>query len=153
MKNRSILPALALLLLMATCAMGNTTLKEYPISVHSDLAAHGIQATKASVPAAGAQDSDAPACIVFVTFAKAFQGELYLSGFRKDGTEVARSAFMPVSEKAEAGGNIRFSFDKYTKLGEVTSFSLGGAAKPVPAPKKQESVGQEATNIVKELLQ
>ena len=153
MKTCSVYSILALLLLAATCATADAASREYPVSVQPDLIAHGIQATKANVAAESQQDSEAPACIVFITFAKAFQGELFVSGFRKDGTEVARSALLRVSEKADAGGNIRFVFDKYTKLGEVTSFSLGGTAKPVPAPKKQESAGEAAKNIVKELLQ
>lgn len=127
--------------------------REVQVSVDPGLLNDGVRATVAAVPPPSAQDAAAPVALLFVTFEKPFHGDLYVRGFRKDGQEIARSATVPASEPAEAGGHIRFPFDKDTNLATVTSFILEGGATPVADKPKKESFGEATENIVKELLQ
>ena len=130
--------------------------REVPVHVSPDLQALGVKATTATTLDAGApgNSGSSPAATVFVTFDKPLYGVLHLRGYARDNTEVARSDRLDVNKRAEAGGHIRFSFDAPTDLTKVARFSLMGEKREgPPPPAKEESFGEEAKNIVKELLE
>lgn len=127
--------------------------REFGVTVEPELIEHGIHAAVAAVPPASAQDPAAPIVIIFITYEKPFQGELYVRGFTKDGVEIARSQFLAVKEEAESGGHARFTFDKDTNIHQAGAFILAGRVKAVSSSPKKESFGEAAENIVKELLQ
>lgn len=149
------LSLLALALFLSFAVQSTAAAASHEVSVHvaPDLMNHGVRASVASVPPPAEQDAEAPIAVVFVTYEQPFHGDLYLKGFRKDGKEIARSETVPASEPAEAGGHIRFPFDKDTVLAQASSFILEGGPAPVPAKAKKESFGQATENIAKELLQ
>ncbi len=125
------------------------------IEVDSALQDLGINATTVAIQPAssgplGAQDREV---VVFITYSRPFNGDLYLRGFKADKVEVARSFQKNVSAKAEEGGHASFMFDKKTTFTGVTRFLLTGkAVAPKPKPKG-ESIGDEISNTLKELVQ
>lgn len=149
MNHRLFLLAAALLLAMSSAAIARTA-QERAITVDPALSALGVQATVAALPPDATQTGKAPFAIVFMTYAKAFHGELTLRGFDKGGREIARSERMAVSEPAGSGGHQRFAFDRDTKLENVLSFKLEGKSTPVP---REKDFGEKAKDIVNELLE
>ena len=146
--------AAALLLALSSAAFAQTmheTAQERAVTVDPALLALGVHATVGSLPPDESQNKKAPFAIVFMTYEKAFHGELTLRGFNKDGREIGRSERVTAWEQAESAGHQRFAFDKDTRLGDVQSFKLEG--KSTPIPPKEESMGEKAEKIVKELLE
>lgn len=138
-------PVLAFILVIFMAGAGEA--REIGLHVEPPLRELGVQA---SVGAILDKKDGVVEAVVFVTYEKAFRGKLYVSGFRADNTEIARSAFVFVDESAEAGGHVVFSFDAHTKLEEAVSFVLYGNYIPAPV---EESAGEKAKKIVKELFQ
>ena len=147
---------LACLLVLVTTAPAAETSREIPIGVDPELRTMGILAANAATLAKGAKGNPGPgpAVVVFVSFEQPFYGELHLRGYTRNDTEIARSAVMTVNKRAEAGGHLTFTFDAPTSFAKVARFALMGEKRqsPPPAPR-QESIGEETKNIVKELLQ
>lgn len=127
--------------------------REYSIKVDPAIASAGVEATRATTPAEDKPST--PVAVVFVSYKQPFQGDLYVRGFRKDGTEIARSHFVQVNEPADAGGHVNFTFDPQTHLNEVSSFTISGNPKIVhtSTPPREESFGEATKNIVKELFE
>lgn len=140
------LAALLLLILGATLALA----REAAVHVDPVLSAEGLRAAQASLPPEAENSREVA---VFIAYDRGFYGKLYLSGFGKDNTEIARSAFLQVNQPAQAGGHASFAFDKDAQLGEVLSFTLNGIQETPPPRPKKESFGEAAKNIVKELLE
>lgn len=142
---RALVPALALLFFLGLAKAGEA--REIGLHVEPLLKELGVQA---SVGAILDKTDGAVEAVVFITYEKAFHGKLYVSGFNKDNTEIARSEFVFVDEPAESGGHVVFAFDAQTNLAEAASFALYGNSTPVP---KEESAGEKAKKIVRELLE
>lgn len=98
--------------------------KEFPLTVESSLIEQGISASVAAVPPENAQQANGPAAIAFVTFEQAFQGELCLTAFDKDGTQVGQSDHVPVTVREEGGEHLTFLFDGTAKLSDAVFFLL-----------------------------
>ena len=131
---------------------------EIPIRVDPELKSMGINAANATALAKGAKGNPGPgpAITVFVSFEQHFYGNLHLRGYTKDDTEIARSAVMTLNKKPDAGGHLTFSFDAPTSFAKVSHVTLMGERLPGQPPKpapRPESAGEEAKNIVRELLQ
>mgnify|MGYP003611596139 CR=1 FL=1 len=162
------LPLLYLFFLVPAFALAEETLRTVPVQVSQELSTLGVHAASAGIPARPTdnQAKDAPTAekhagsgptaVAFVTFDQSFTGVLHLRGYDKDNAEIARSALLTVAKQPKEGGHLTFSFDGPTKLAGVTRFSLEGE-KRAEAPRKpaprQESAGEEARSILRELLQ
>lgn len=133
----------AMLLALLIAAVTPAGAREFSIAVEPNLTSRGIAAGVAAVP----EDAVEPTVTVFITHAEPFHGRLYVKGFRDDGTEIARSAFVGVKAEAQSGGNVRFTFDRDTRLEQVASCILSGDTTPV-----KKSMGEEAREIIQELL-
>ena len=137
----------------AVAATGGQAL---PITVDEAIKKEGVGSTTATIQPVTHADTNR-VVVVFVTFARPFQGKLHVRGYLKDNTEVARSMLKEINAVANEGGHLEFTFDNDTHFEGVTRFMLSGTEevprpKPRPAPQK-ESLGQETKSIVKELLQ
>ena len=123
--------------------------REIPVTVTSTLKAQGIASGWAET------HTDDPLKVsVYLTFAKPFAGTIDLRGFSAAGTEAARSAKVPVNIADNAGKPVVFSFPPGTNLGKATRLIVAGEdGVPVPPKpqKRNESVGEEAKEILQEL--
>ena len=142
----------------ASAAPAAEAAHEIPIRVDPELKSMGINAANATALAKGAKGNPGPGPVitVFVSFEQPFYGNLHLRGYTKDDTEIARSAVMTVNKKPEAGGHLTFGFDAPTSFAKVSHVTLMGERLPGQPPKpapRQESIGAETKNIVRELLQ
>ncbi len=146
MKNTTRKAALRLVLaaLLALLGVSASFAAEPSLMVVPPLEAAGVNATTARIEARDA--------VVFASFSLPFYGELYLRGLNSDGVEIARSASMKVKKARDAGGNLIFMFDEKANLDEVRSFTLEGRPLPPPPPAKP-SIGEQAEEIVDELLE
>lgn len=145
-------------LILTFAALAAEGSREISIRVDPELQSAGIHAAGATPLARGAKGNPGPgpAVAAFVSFDQPFFGSLHLRGYTRDGAEIARSAAMTVNRKAEAGGHLTFSFDTPTSFANVSHLTLMGERLPGPAPRpapRRESAGEEAKQIVRELLQ
>ena len=149
---------LVCLAVQAPAAPAAEAAHEISIRVDPALKSMGIHAANATTLAKGAKGNPGPgpAVVVFVSFEQPFYGDLHLRGYTKDNTEIARSAIMTMNKKPDAGGHLTFSFDAPTSFAKVSHFILMGEKRQGPPPRpapRQEGIGEETRNIVRELLQ
>lgn len=132
--------------------------QDLPVHVSPSLKESGLAVGNATTHPKGERGTKdaAPRVVVFITFAAPFSGKLYLCGYNASDTEIVRSALLPVQKAMNEGGHEHFTFDADSSFTKVKRFSLMGEKRTTPPPRKpapEESFGEKATNIVKELLE
>lgn len=89
---------------------------------------------------------------VYTIFSNAYKGIVHLQAYRKDGKETARSIPQHISGKNGEAKQITFEFPKDMDTHEVTRLLMIDE-KGMGKTTKEQTFGQEAKDIINELLQ
>ncbi len=125
---------------------------EFSVVPSPALQAKGLIAiSAASVEPPG---GELPQVVTQMRFTAKFSELLYLRAFDAAGKEMASSTAVRVDAKTGEAIPVTFSFPKGTSISKVKRLEIiGPGLETVPPPKKKEGIGEEAKDIVKELLE
>ncbi len=123
--------------------------REIPVTVTSTLKNQGVTSGWAEV------DPGNPLKLsVYLSFSKPFEGTIHLRGYTSAGAEAARSGETALKLLEDAGRPVEFYFPEGNDLGKVHRLIVAdqtGVPVPPKPQKRDESIGQEAKDILQEL--
>ena len=142
--------AAALILTAAAAPQASAAQREFSVRPSAALQQKGVTALSAATPEGMAPAI--PQIAVQMRFTAPFAETIELRAYDANGALLARSNPMPVQAKAGEARPVTFVFPKDMPLAKVTSLEIMGpeGGKRV---KKTESLGEEAKEIVKELIE